>query len=248
VRVSISALRCAWWSSLRSGRDREAKPHRFHGYRITRLDDWVFVVRIEEFPCACVDLDETHMVEKPSRVRTVRVVPYDPGWPESFEVARRELSGVVPDAVSIEHVGSTSVPGLVSKPTVDILLVVRDLSLVLDRVAELGTIGFEYRPGSFSPERQHLFFRRIVAGERTHHLHVLPVASPEPGEYRLFRDFLRANPDAAARYATAKLNLADRFARDRTSYVEAKESVVEDLLVAARTWMDEASRHRGGRR
>lgn len=168
--------------------------------------------------------------------RSVRVVPYDPCWPVSFKASRSELATVVPEALSIEHVGSTSVPGLASKPTVDVLLVVDDLAVILDRLAEIAAIGFEYRPGSFAPERQHLFFRRLVGGERTHHLHVLASDSPEPDDYRLFRDYLRANPDAAARYEAAKLALADRFAQDRASYVQAKEPIVEELLVAARTW------------
>ena len=67
----------------------------------------------------------------------------------------------------------------------------------------------------------------------------------EPDEYRLFRDYLRANPDAAARYQAAKLDLADRLAQNRPSYVQAKEPIVEKLLVAARRWRDEAVRHRG---
>lgn len=171
--------------------------------------------------------------------RSVRLVPYDPRWPASFEAARGDLAAVVPEALSIEHVGSTSVPGLASKPTIDVLLVVEDLAVVLDRIAELTAIGFEHRPGSFAPERCHLFFRRTVGDERTHHLHVLPASSPEPDDYRLFRDFLRANPDAAARYETAKLDLATRFAQDRTSYVEAKEPIVEELLITARAWSDE---------
>lgn len=166
----------------------------------------------------------------------MRVVPYDPSWPGSFEAARRDLALVVPEALSIEHVGSTSVPGLVSKPTVDVLLVVDDLALVLDRLTELAAIGFEHRPGAFAVERRHLFFRRMVGGERTHHLHVLASSSTEPDDYRLFRNHLRADPHAAERYAATKLDLAERFANDRASYVKAKEPVVEELLVTARAW------------
>src|SRR5690606_34963387 len=147
---------------------------------------------------------ENRRVDGLGEARSVRVVPYDPSWPASFEAARSDLAAIVPEALGIEHVGSTSVPGLASKPTVDVLLVVDDLDVVLDRVAELAAIGFEYRPGSFAAERRHLFLRRMVGGERTHHLHVLPSDSPEPDEYRLFRDYLRANPDTAARYEAAK--------------------------------------------
>jgi len=183
---------------------------------------------------------ENRRVDGLGEERSVRVVPHDPSWPASFEAARGDLAAVVPEALAIEHVGSTSVPGLASKPTVDVLLVVDDLAVVLGRLAELAAIGFEHRPDSFSPERRHLFFRRMVGGERTHHLHVLASSSPEPDDYRLFRDYLRANPDAAARYEAAKLALADRFARYRASYVQAKEPIVEELLVVARAWRNKA--------
>ncbi len=176
------------------------------------------------------------MVDDLAETRTVRVVPYDSSWRDSFDGARSALATAVPEAISIEHVGSTSVPGLAAKPTVDILLVVDDLAVVLDRLEVLRRLGFEHRPGAFAAERQHLFFRRVVAGERTHHLHVLLDTSPEPDDYRLFRDFLRVTPEAAASYAAAKLDLATRFADDRQSYVAAKEPVVQDLLEAARRW------------
>lgn len=175
-------------------------------------------------------------MEEQADSRSVRVVPYDPSWPAAFESVRSELADVVPEALSIDHVGSTSVPGLAAKPTVDVLLVVDDLAVVLARLDELAGIGFEHRPGSFAPGRRHLFYRRVVDGEPTHHLHVLPETSPEPDEYRLFRDFLRADPEAAARYAAAKLDLADRFGDERARYVHAKEPVVEELLANARSW------------
>lgn len=168
------------------------------------------------------------------RERSVRVVAYDPAWPGLFEIARRRLATVVPEALSIEHVGSTSVPGLAAKPTVDVLMVVPTLDVALAHIEDLASIGFEFRPGSFPPERHHLFFRRMAGTERTHHLHVLPVTSPEPDDYRRFRDLLRANPDTAAQYEKAKRDLAERFSQDRTSYVRAKETIVEALLVTAR--------------
>lgn len=118
----------------------------------------------------------------------------------------------------------------------DVLLVVAVLDVALDRVDALAAVGFEHRANAFAAEREHLFFWRMAGGERTHHLHVLTERSSEPDDYRLFRDFLRANPDEAALYQGAKIDLADRFARDRTSYVAAKEPIVAELLVRARDW------------
>jgi len=132
--------------------------------------------------------------------RAVIVVPHDVAWPAAFTKVQRRLSKAVPGALSIEHVGSTSVPGLAAKPTIDILMVVQELASALDRLDALTELGFEHRPGAFATERRHLFLRRVVNGERTHHLHVLESTSHEPDEYRLFRDYLTANPDQALRY------------------------------------------------
>lgn len=170
------------------------------------------------------------------RQRSVVVVPYDAAWPSMFAAARDQLAQVVPEAISIEHIGSTSVPGLSSKPTVDVLMVVDDIDIVLHHVEDLAAISFEHRPGAFAPERRHLFFRRMDGAERSHHLHVVEARSHEPDDYRVFRDWLRANPEAAVQYEAIKLELAERFADQRDRYVASKEPLVEALLIKARSW------------
>jgi GrpB-like predicted nucleotidyltransferase (UPF0157 family) len=162
---------------------------------------------------------------------TVEVIPYDPAWPARFEAERALLvaSGLF---LSVEHIGSTAVPGLVAKPTVDILAVADDLPVILAQ----GVPGYDHRPGSFADDDRHLFFRKVRDGKRLCHLHVVHSSSPEIDEYRLFRDFLRARPEVAARYADLKLHLAARFADRRQAYVEAKEREVDMLMDEARTW------------
>lgn len=165
----------------------------------------------------------------------VEVVPYDPSWPAQFERERDLLGQILPTALSIEHVGSTSVPGLSAKPTIDILVVMPIAEQVLAVVEELAAIGYDYRPGSFPEEDDHFFFRKVAQGRRTHHLHVLGSSSSAPAEYRLFRELLIGCPDAAARYEAEKLRLAVLYRGDRTAYVLAKQDVVEELLREART-------------
>ncbi len=171
---------------------------------------------------------------------TVEVVPYDPGWPSRFEAERAALVAAVPGLFSsVEHIGSTAVPGLVSKPTIDILGVAPDLEAVLRSRDRLAAAGFDHRPGSFPEDSRHLFFRRVRDGKRLCHLHVVDPSSPEAEEYRLFRDFLRANPEVAERYAALKLELAGRFADRRQAYVDAKQRQVDVLMDEARRWAAE---------
>jgi GrpB-like predicted nucleotidyltransferase (UPF0157 family) len=179
---------------------------------------------------------------------TVEVVAYDPAWPARFETERAVLLAAVPGLfASIEHVGSTSVPGLLAKPTIDILAVVDDLDAVLLRLDDLAAAGYDHRPGSFDDAR-HLFFRKVEAGKRLAHLHVVDSSSPAIDGYRLFRKFLIANPDAAARYAALKRALAGRFANERQRYVDLKQREVDVLMLEARRWASGAQAAGAGAR
>lgn len=173
---------------------------------------------------------------------TVEVVPYDPSWPARFQAELLLLEGAAPGLFqSIEHVGSTSVPGLVAKPTLDILAVAADARLVLGHLPALADAGYDHRPGSFPELVDHEFLRKVVGRVRTHHLHVLSAGSPEIEGYRLFRDYLIAEPSVAARYGAVKTDLAARYAHDRPAYVSAKSAWVEVLLHEARRWRAGAS-------
>jgi GrpB-like predicted nucleotidyltransferase (UPF0157 family) len=167
---------------------------------------------------------------------TVEVVAHDVTWAEVFRGERELLARAVPRAGAIEHIGSTSIPGLAAKPTIDVLVVVDDINDVLNRRSVLVELGYEYRPGSFAEDDEHLFFRKVSGGRRTHHLHVLAASSPMPDRYRLFRDYLIANGDAAHRYEQAKRTLATLYANERGRYVAEKAKVVSELLAEASRW------------
>jgi GrpB-like predicted nucleotidyltransferase (UPF0157 family) len=166
----------------------------------------------------------------------VAVVPPDRRWAERFAQAAATLRRVLPEALLVEHIGSTSVPGLQSKDTVDVLVVIEDLGIVLERAPALAVAGFDLRLGAHVTRDDHLFLRRVVDDHRTHHVHALLPSSPEVGDYLLFRDYLRAHPDVAAGYGAAKDRLAAEHADDRMAYVLAKPTIVEPLLVDARAW------------
>ncbi len=167
----------------------------------------------------------------------VELIPYNDEWPARFAAIAAQLSAAIPDAV-IEHVGSTSVPGLSSKDTIDIAVGVEDMSAVLEpRVLEqLRDLGFIYAPASFADDPEHAFFARIVDDHRTHHLHVVLRGSATWDEYLLFRDFLHAVPEARERYEEAKQALARQHAQHRSEYVDRKLAVVDGLLEQARVW------------
>lgn len=173
----------------------------------------------------------------------VQVVDADPTWPARFAEARDQLRECLgPAALEIHHIGSTSVPGLAAKPTIDVLVVVADTTDVLDQLDRLSEAGFEHRPDAWPDPSRHLFLRRVVHGRRTHHVHVVPTDSHEIDDYLTLRDYLRCHPDEAAAYQQHKLELVAETGGERDAYVDRKEHYVEPLLVRARAWDAERTR------
>ena len=160
----------------------------------------------------------------------VVLLEYDPRWPLQFEEEKaRILAAIRPAVVAIEHVGSTAVPGLAAKPIIDILIGVSGLDDDRACIASLAAIGFEYvaEYEQELPERR--YFRKGPALARTHHLHMVEFGGPFWRRHLAFRDYLRAHPEEAQRYAALKRELAARFGVDREGYTNAKAAFVGEI-------------------
>ena len=165
----------------------------------------------------------------------VEIVDYDPCWPEQLAAeAARLRPAFGPSLVTLEHIGSTSVPGLAAKPVVDIQAVVRslpDMEAITPRV-----IGLGWTQGIFAldPERRLYFKKYDAVGIRTHQLHVYEASHPARAAHLLFRDYLRTHQEEARRYETLKRELALRFHTDRLGYNEAKTDYIAAGVAKAR--------------
>jgi GrpB-like predicted nucleotidyltransferase (UPF0157 family) len=162
----------------------------------------------------------------------VVIVEYNPRWAEMFAEEKARIREALDGLkVAVEHVGSTSVPGLAAKPIIDILAVVPDSGTAEKTIAPLTVLGYEYRGELGIPGR--LYFAK---GSRphTHHLHMYPRDHPETERLLLFRDYLLANPNAAHEYAELKRALADKFRNDRDAYTGAKSDFIKYIEANAR--------------
>jgi GrpB-like predicted nucleotidyltransferase (UPF0157 family) len=160
-------------------------------------------------------------------MRHIIVVDYDPDWPRLFESLRSSLVPVLAEiAISIEHVGSTAVPGLAAKPVIDIDVIVAERD-VPEAVARLKTLGYDHLGDQGIPQRQ--AFRR-PAGSPVHHLYVCPSTSMALANHLAVRDHLRKNPTDAVAYGNLKRQLAVKFAHDVDGYVEAKTAFLTAIL------------------
>src|SRR3954452_4917200 len=162
---------------------------------------------------------------------TIRIVEYDARWPELFDQHRGTISLALGDrALRIEHIGSTSVPGLAAKPIVDILLVVSDSSDETSYAAELESAGYQLHIRE--PEfHEHRLFKPPANDVN---LHVLAIGSTEIERYLLFRDRLRANSADRRHYEAVKRQLARRTWETVDAYATAKTQIVEEIIAAAR--------------
>ena len=164
----------------------------------------------------------------------VVLAAYDPSWPEIFAGeawAIRQALGTA--LVGIEHVGSTSVPGLASKPIIDIVVSVTSLEAGTARVPALAALGYDCRGENGIPGR--LFFRKgLVEFKRTHHLHLVEAGHEQWASMLLFRDYLRSHPGATRRYEELKRALAEKFRDNRAAYTKGKADFVQAVLVKAR--------------
>lgn len=126
----------------------------------------------------------------------------------------------------IEHIGSTAVPGLVAKPVIDIMAAVETLVAARPAIAAATGAGYVYYP--YRPDVMQ-WFCKPSAEFRTHHLHLVPFASPLWNERLAFRDCLRSSPAVAAEYAELKQRLAAQYEFDREAYTDAKAPFVQRI-------------------
>ena len=162
-------------------------------------------------------------------MRRVIVLPYEEKWKAAFDAIRKEIDAAAGDLITaIVHVGSTAVEGLPAKPCIDIDVVIADRSMldaVIGRLAEIGYIhegnlGIEDREAFRYADKPHLM---------NHHLYVCPMQSAELHRHITFRDFLRANPDAAQRYGAVKTEAARLYPTDIDGYIRHKTPCIEAL-------------------
>jgi GrpB-like predicted nucleotidyltransferase (UPF0157 family) len=127
----------------------------------------------------------------------------------------------------IKHIGSTAVAGLAAKPVVDIMAGVHSLEASRPAIAAVAQLGYVYFP--YKADEMHWFCKPSPT-LRTHHLHLVPIASPLWAQRLRFRDALRNSAALAAEYAELKLQLAQRFPLDREAYTDGKTAFVRRVL------------------
>ncbi len=165
--------------------------------------------------------------------RPVRIVDYNPSWPEWYRQEKGALISALGDLlISVEHIGSTSVEGLSAKPIIDILAGVANLQDADLSIEHLEHIGYEYVPEYEKELPNRRYFRKGKASKHVH-LHMVEIDSVFWRRQLAFRDYLRVHPETAREYDQLKRELAVQYGRDRSGYTEAKSEFIRSVETQA---------------
>ena len=158
----------------------------------------------------------------------VAVTPYDENWKKDFISIKSEIQDALGElALSIEHVGSTSVEGMSAKPVIDIDVVINDESLLDAVIARLAAAGYMHE-GNLGIEGREAFKYSGKEHLRKHHLYVCPKNSPELRRHLAFRDYLRSDKNAVLEYSRIKEEGAKLFPEDIDGYIKHKSGWIEE--------------------
>lgn len=164
---------------------------------------------------------------------TVYLCPYSDEWPIIFRSLQEELNEALGEwLLSVEHIGSTAIPGMKAKPIIDIMAGVKTLALPKEFFTKLASIEFDHRPLDNVSDRE--FFGRNHNDLRVHNLAVCVFGESHWRDRIAFRDSLRRNPRLAEEYRKLKIDLAEHHFDDRGQYTEGKSLFVEKVLTEQR--------------
>jgi GrpB-like predicted nucleotidyltransferase (UPF0157 family) len=163
---------------------------------------------------------------------TVVLVRHNPKWAHSFSRESKALQKVFgKDALDIQHVGSTAIPGILAKPIIDIALIVSSLHKVRRYTKKLQILGYTLKKND--PRTERLFFTKGSEERRTHYLHIGEYGSGYAEDMILFRNYLRKYKNAVKKYSELKSKLAKQYQHTRAMYTARKEKFVKEIVEKA---------------
>lgn len=162
---------------------------------------------------------------------------YQPRWPDEFEELKALVAPLFGDnLIAFEHIGSTSVPGMLGKDQIDVCAIVKDLNKVKKVIPDFENLGFVAK-GDYVGQNEEYFTYNQENGDRKFNIHTLETGNPEIDGYLSFREYLRANKDAKQEYIDIKEKLRTVYGEDDyNSYDWGKGDFIEPIKQRAREW------------
>lgn len=166
----------------------------------------------------------------------IELVAYDSGWSRAFNLEALALCNTLGESLlAVHHMGSTAIPGMLAKPVIDILGVATSLAAVDAATPQMQALGYAAK-GNHGIEERRYFQKQNHRGERTHHVHVYRTGDVHIERHLAFRDYLRAHPAIATRYADVKRSALAALALTRLAYQASKEPFILAIQAEALRW------------
>ena len=170
-----------------------------------------------------------------SERRAVDLVAPDPFWPARAAAEGERLAGAIgPTLVVVHHIGSTAIPGIMAKATIDLLPLVRSLAELDARADAVRALGYEWRGEFGLPGRR--FCPLTEGSRRLFNVHIYEVGADEVARHLAFRDYLRAHPDEARAYEAEKIRAAALQPNDVLAYNDQKNDWIKACEQRALAW------------
>lgn len=168
--------------------------------------------------------------------RKYSISEYDSNWVAKYESIKEIISGIFGDkAIQIEHVGSTSIPGMKAKPLIDVLIMVDNIKDLSQEISKMVSVGYEWGENYIAPDTI-IFFRLGTQGEKLENIHVCEIGTPKAKQFLVMRDFFRTFPEKAKAYSNLKEANALKFPYDYPAYRAAKKPFLDEIEKEAYSW------------
>lgn len=163
---------------------------------------------------------------------------YDPAWATAFESIKKNLEMVFKEkALSIEHVGSTSIAGMKAKPIIDVLVVVEKIELIDEEKKQMEALGYKWGDNYIEPNSI-VFFKEKEDSQKTENIHVCEKDSPKAIQFIQTRDYLRAHPERAIAYGEVKEKLKNQHPDDYPAYRAGKQAFLDETEKLTYEWIE----------
>ena len=178
-------------------------------------------------------------------IEPIEIHPYTQKWPQEFsEIGKKMRDALGPIALRIDHIGSTSIPGLAAKPIIDIQISVDSLEPVEPFLKPLKKLGYCWRKGK-KYEKTKRYFRETQGMRRTH-VHVRKLGSWHQQFPLLFRDYMRVHKPDCDKYEFVKKELAQQYRNEREKYTDSKNDIFWEIIARADRWAANTGWEPGG--
>jgi len=177
------------------------------------------------------------MIDISQEIIGVELVPHSPEWAVTARAETERIKSALGEIlIRVEHMGSTSIPGIKAKPIIDFIPIVTDLDALDAAKASLEELGYDYLGEFGIPTRRYCRLNDKATGKRRFQLHCFAEDSPQIARHLAFRDYLRAHPAIAKEYEAVKERAAALHPDNVLKYNDAKNDWIKETERAALAW------------